>query len=220
MPLGNKVFIFFVINSLVTAYAYQKELANMIIFCNILSFLLLGFQYIMSVKQISLLFLFVLLTIFLSEIFFNLKNYEKIIAYILALIYRSIFLLLMFKSSQKIDKKLLSVIITCFTIITTMVLSFVYNESVLFLMAVLNAIILILLSSILFINLLKTLSRGNVELFLGVFLIFIADATFVLPEFNWGYKIIFYSLIFQGAYYLLCRGMIKRQNGKLSNKSL
>lgn len=199
--------IIYILNSLITGYAYQEKLSYLIVFCNLLSFGLLSLYYKKSVKKVNKLFVFVLGLIFLSEIFFNLNN--KIVAYVLSFISRNILLYLVVKNSLKIDKRTLSIIVVCFSIIGVIILSLPYYvNNILFILSVLIAITLVVLASVLFTNLLKKTSQENIDLFFGVFILIVADAIFVLLDLDWSLKQIVYTLIFQTSYYLLCRGMI------------
>lgn len=219
MNIANKknIIFFFAFSSIITSYVYKKQLTNLIIFSNIFSFLLLAIYYVKSVRNSKILPIIFLLVIFFAEITFNL-NYPKIIPYTSALSHRSILLFLVLKNSRKIDTKTFWSIVFYFSVISIIILVFAYSKSVLFLITILISTISILLSSLLFTNLLKTLSKGNIELFLGISLFLISDATLEISGFKWEYKNSIHTIMYHISYFLLCQGIIKQQN-ELFNKS-
>lgn len=214
--IGKNIIFFFAFSSIVTSYVYKKQLTNLIVFSNIFSFLLLAFYYVKSVKKPTILPVLFLLVLFFAEITFNL-NYPKIIPYTFSFSHRSILLFLVLKNSRKIDTKTFWSVVLYFSIISIIILILAYSKSVLFLLTVLISIVSILLSSLLFTNLLKTLSKGNIELFLGVFLFLISDTTLEISGFEWEHKNSIHTIIYHISYFLLCQGIIKQQN-QLFNK--
>lgn len=216
MNIIRKAFVLlFVFSTLLTAFACQKQLNNTVTILNVFSFSLLIFYYAKSVKNpLALIFVYLVL-LFLAEVTYNL-NYPKAISYTLSFINRSILLFLVLKNSRKLDIKTLRIVALYFTIISVIILTFAYSKSILFFLTSIITLVLIFLSSVLFTNLLKTLSRGNFELFLGVTLFIISDATLELTGFNWAYQLFFSTIIYHSSYFLLCQGVIKQQNSLLS----
>lgn len=216
----NSFLILFIIASLAVAFTIIIGNKDATMYGRMVCLTSLAGYYIKSIKKVNPLFLIMLLCFLLAGALFSFKR-SSIYGFLALALGRTLLLFISLRGIKIKDKKLFLRVFFILMFFTSLVLFLVYKNTFSFYVIAYIALITIILISVLFIKLLKTTKRGNLELLSAIVLFLVFDAIFAIQKVQFPYKlnIVLVSLVYNFSYYLICLSMIKDDIFRQKNKA-
>lgn len=211
--MKKRIFLFlFIISGLLEIYSVVITNKILLFFSRLACIFFLLFYYLNSSKKANKTFIIILGLFLVTDILsaINKDSFYKMIPLTISRIFLA---KLVFSGIKKINWRIFTMVFTTFFIVGFIIISFLYTNSNLFYTSVISTLTLITLSSFVFINLLNTEKKGNLEMFFGVFIFVISDAIFgaqKLHEINQTYTILT-SISYNIGYYLICSAILIKE---------
>lgn len=194
---------------------YTTNQKNALIITRTLTIIFLGLYYISSVNKINKTFIFFLVSLLPIAVLFSIDDYNYL-GMLAVGISRLILILFLVLQKNKPDKKLLRTLLLVFSIILSVIVYILYNNSIFFYIAVLSTIFLSILASISFTKLLNNGTKGgNLDFFLALFILITSDALFGSKKLTSSDPI--YTLL-SSTFYLISYLLIVRSAIKMDKK--
>lgn len=202
----------FIISCLLESiFIYYKQEVLVLTF-RVISICILFLYYLTSVNKINTNYIITVTLFLITDTLFSLERYYH--SGMLPLVLSRIFLIIItLKSVKAFDYKQFSKIVLMFSVLAFIIFFSLNIKKDLLYISMLVALTLIILGSLVFMNLLNSRKKGNLEMFLGVFLFIISDAIFGVQKIDESnYKLpVFTTIVYNIAYYLICKAIIKKE---------
>lgn len=211
--------LLFLITSLFVIYSIHLEENTQVILGKILSVVFVALYYCFSVSKIDKLFIISLFFSLLGGVIYNIDSSS---AYVLVTVFFARFLILLttIQDFKRIDKKLFIKVLFMMIFCATLVLSLLFRKEIYFYFVICVAILTVFLISMLYMKTLKTIKKGNIEMFSAIAICMFVDAVFSIQNMSIPkvLGIIIVSSVYHMCYYLMCVSMIKKDIFLRENK--
>lgn len=217
----NIFLVLFIISCSLIPLAIEKESTGLVVFLRCARIVLLVLFYITSTQKQSTLFIVSLIPFLVSGIFF-VFNSSSIYGMLALIVSRILLIKLVIPQNKKVDWKLFTRITGLFLAVASGILSLFYKNTFLFYISATTGLVLIVLLSLTFMNLLlQSRKSGTLEMFLAVFIFMISDIVFGIEKINETNKVnmMFSAVFYNVAYFLICWSLIMKDKDTSNKKS-
>lgn len=210
----NTIFLFlFALSCVLIPFAIKANNTSFIVFLRVIRIVFLILYYISSTKKYNYLFIISLIPFLISGVFF-VYDTSSIYGMFTLILSRILLLKIVIPKKKKIDWKLFTGTVSLFLALGGIVLSLFYSDTFLFYISATTGLVLSVLLSITFMNLLIYKRKmGSTEMFLAIFIFVISDLVFGIQKIhetnqtNMMMSSIFYNI----AYFLICKSLILKE---------
>lgn len=210
----NTIFLFlFALSCVLIPFAIKANNTSFIVFLRVIRIVFLILYYISSTKKYNYLFIISLIPFLISGVFF-VYDTSSIYGMFTLILSRILLLKIVIPKKKKIDWKLFTGTVSLFLALGGIVLSLFYSDTFLFYISATTGLVLSVLLSITFMNLLIYKRKmGTTEMFLAIFIFVISDLVFGIQKIhetnqtNMMMSSIFYNI----AYFLICKSLILKE---------